>query len=277
MASVPRSEKNREMREFRSSAALAKPVWEISQKPQTESALLRQLVRFHSKVACIGGYGSPSRDPSPKFLARRVRSGNLTLVDVQDNPTEGAKSLYAKLQGRKAELKAKGLYSSDLDSKIIALRPFEGQEHIYGLGGLRSYRKRMRRWPWQHFMKRRIKLLPAFAWDTGMRPRSMDLIIDRGTFYFFGIPGKLPDAANHYLDLLKPGGRAVFFLRRATGTLHYRKEVEGILQNEIQKLVSRGLVHARTVRFKKRYLRRLLPAASFYRYREAIVVTKLAQ
>ena len=60
-------------------------------------------------------------------------------------------------------------------------------------------------------------LQPGLAWSTGLKPRSLDLLIDRGTWFYLHRQGRLEESINHYLEILKPGGRIVFFSSRDFG------------------------------------------------------------
>ena len=176
----------------------------FSRSPVSEQGLLRSLVHHKSKVTCIGGFtawpsfDSPFHDPSPAFLASLVRSKNVTLVDCQSD------SLLHRLSQSAAQRKAQDFL------KNIRVLGQASNMNGTGLGDLYSYREALQ---FRNFGKKGIRLRPAFAWDTRLRPNSQDLVVDRMTSDWLAEQGRLRDSLSHYLTITKPCGRILFILK----------------------------------------------------------------
>lgn len=78
---------------------LFRRAWYGARGPIKEQTLLsRAIKKRNSKVACIGGFGDPSSDPTAAFFAQKTRRHSVFLVDCND------KQLLEKLRGLQKEM-----------------------------------------------------------------------------------------------------------------------------------------------------------------------------
>ena len=255
-----------EVQRRRARGRMLPATWITMGKPLTEMQLLNSLVTPRSKIACIGGFGQPIDDPSAAYLTKIVRSKNVALVDIQDSVL---KQSLPSLSERKT-----GKPKEHMQRKIAII-----SKNMYaGKGGLKSYRQDMKAGGKK--IAKTIKLYPGSAWNTGIKPNSLDLIIDRGTWQWV-IWQKEINAQRmliHYLEILRNGGRIVFFTEPPERIKEYM-HLSGLLRelikfgrinvDEIQLINA----HIKPYLFEQREEPRL---AGNHAFEKALVVTKLA-
>lgn len=252
-----------EVQRRRARGRMLPATWITMGKPLTEMQLLNSLVTPRSKIACIGANESPKKDPSVSYLANLVRSKNVTLVDFQDD------ELIQKLWEIK-EIKT-GKPREYIERKSAEVRELErGLSYLYG------HRKGS---------SRAIRLSPGVAWKTGIKRNSLDLILDRGTVYWttkgeFGVTlgyeqpyTSFPILLNHYLELLKSGGRIVFMIY-SRDRLSYRS------LEHLRELVAKGKLNVKEVEITKEPYKvgkkHKIEISPHTNYDRAIIITKLA-
>ena len=194
-------------------------------RPITEQGLLNKLAGPRTKIACVGAFGHMERDPTPIALAQQLRGRNrVKLVDCKDL------GILDELRARRLKLSMAGKrIPNELQMRLGALE--KGLDLGTGVGGLRSYRESVNQFIKDHgstgtgqrFTKpvsRRISLQPGLAWETGIKPGSLDLLIDRGTLGFVTVQGietkrdLLQKTIDHYISRVRIGGKAVFIFKK---------------------------------------------------------------
>lgn len=175
-------------------------------------------------VAYIGGQAEPIMDPVPAFLAHKLPSGSVHLVDCND--PELFEALRKKIWVNKVPSAAK--------RAIRALS--DGEKLNTGYGGLRTYRRALRTLGKEYGIRfGRIRLWPGLAWDTGLPKNKFDVVLDRDTLHTW-IPKQGQDrveaSIDHYMDLAKIGGTVVI--------LHYRSINSRVIETKLKSLVTKG-------------------------------------
>lgn len=212
---------------------------QVTRAPITSEAdLYKRFLHKGSKVTYIGAFGSSYKDPVPAFIAQHSRSKALTLVDCQDMGIALKLNSIAKARG-----------ASTPKAVLRKLNVLRGETGEPGEGGLLSYRHAMQRrgmalvekefggvslpgmYSWK---KRGIKLQPGLAWQTGIKPGSQTIVVDRLTNYWITKqgPGKMAQAAKHYLSLLKPNGKAIFLFETNSALKNVLKELKLLASSE---------------------------------------------
>lgn len=255
----------------RSQRARQPAEWVVHEKPVREQELMESLAYPHSRVAAIGCFGDPHKDPAPWFMSTILKNKNLQLVDCIDGFAYAPNVHSIQLRLRKIireRIKGQTNLSKELFNRVNALSEDQGET---GQGGLEDYLAKLR----QLTGKKKITIVPALAWRTGISKNSVHLVIDRGTWSFIDKqgPGKLEETLNHYLELLKDGSRIAYlggpgrygFFPNTLNRLLRKKVIEGIVRVEEVPL-------ERKVPYKLSGLK-----YSGYDYTYAYVVTKLAQ
>ncbi|MFA4855409.1 MAG: hypothetical protein WC634_02360 [archaeon] len=239
------------------------PIAAESRLPEHE--LLQRLITRNSKIACIGGHGSPEDDPTPAFLAQATRSKAVTLVDCQD----------LALLDRLKRIQPRGKFPKKLGQKIAGLTKGSGLKT--GYGGLIKYREEMQGTQKKAIigLKTGIRLQPGLAWKTGIKPGTLNLIVDRDVNYWVSIQGKtkLQETINHYLSLLKKGGKiALLFNTTRDGAEEHLRATKEIIQGLLPK--QKATVEEIPIKTEKFNLgpKQIQPR---YSMQLAIIVTKL--
>ncbi len=273
--------------------AMLEPRWERLETPVTEPELFQRLVQPHFNVVCIGGYGDPTRDPSPAFLTKLVKSKRVTLIDVQDESRYYDPTILKRLRQRVSDLESRGRRIPDDVYRKIQVLSSSFPSNFFGRGGLMTYREGVREINSKADSRGTfgvVKLRPAYAWDSHLKPNSVHLVVDRGTWWFIAEkshfycscspeqpnPELLERTVDHYLSLLKPGGKAVFF----SG---FKSPVKGdLLNKKLRELQEAGAVHVLETQIKwpKPLANAFSGEDEIYncvsnRYKSAFVVTKL--
>ncbi len=285
---------------FQRSVEAAKPAeWVSSENCMEEKSLLEGLVKNRSKVLCVGAYGSPWGDPTPLWLAQKVRSGNVTIIDVRggdtrvEHPYSGilgyisnasSGTVREKLRAANEKLAAIGKTSEKIGAGLRAL-DYDGNDRrrVGYVGGLRPYRSDARRLEPFGFGKTRIRLLPRLAWDTALPSKSLDLIVDRGTWYDYYRENstQLGKALGHYLELLKPGSKIVFSIGKTEGRItKFSSESLSALRRLLEEKIAEGKIRVEETDIIPSQGKPLWPkglAIRGYKYASAFVVTKLAE
>ncbi|MFH0972209.1 MAG: hypothetical protein V1835_06635 [Candidatus Micrarchaeota archaeon] len=211
-----------------------------------------------------------------KLLAEEIRNlkrqdaakSNKGRKDARATPT-GLHSLYGRLISI-------GNFTNKINGKMVSGRQDLGflphrpkwrvarAESPLGIGSLKQYRDSIRdllRGFTHAGKKNNVRFQIGLAWDTGIKPGTVDLLVDKGTHDYLTAQNKLQDSVKHYLELLKKGGKLVFFSRN-----------EEFLIPQLKILMKTGKVHiarAKVIRSKDPLFRR------DNHYPSAFIVTKL--
>ncbi len=246
-------------------------MWKIRlpflQRRLTEQEFLSRLVTHNSKVACIGAWGGADADPSAAWLVQRVKSKNVSLVDIWDPKL--LEKLKTAHQHRNAPELANRIRTLSRETTLAQ-----------GVGGLLSYREGLQRMRLRREVsKNAIRLIPRLAWETGIRPRSLNLIVDRGTWGFILDQNRedLRKTVDHYLALLQPQGKIVLFIEDTPRVKRANRELKKAL-NDLGKTHSFSINKVRIrpstktpYRFSER---NSIGTRGMYSYSNAWVITK---
>lgn len=234
---------------------------------QREQEFMQQLVYPHSRVVCIGAMGDPTLDPSPLFFATKVKRKNVYLVDcIQGSIRSGKPLLSRRLDAERQKQEKKGKLSSYLEKRLSLLS--NRTEHT-GEGGLDRYW----RFAFPLLNKKLITLVPALAWDTGIRKNSVHIVVDRGSWQYIGKhdENSLQRTFEHYLSLLKNGGRIVYTMSNMGGLPPWR------LTEMLEEQVKIGRIRVDHVFFSNEKPYDVPETYAGWRHSAGFVVTKLAQ
>ena len=204
----------------------------------SEADLYKRFLNKKSKITYIGAFGSPYKEPVPAFIAQHARSKALTLVDCQDMVIASKLNALSKSAGASTP--------KAVAEKLAVLKGHIGEP---GEGGLSSYRHAMQKrgadavekefgsvalpglYSWK---KRGIKLQPGLAWQTGIKPGTQTIVVDRLTNSFITKqgPGKMTQTINHYLSLLKRKGKAIFLFETNSSLKSVLKELKPLIKSQ---------------------------------------------
>lgn len=97
-----------------------------------------------------------------------------------------------------------------------------------------------------------IKLQPGLAWETGIKPKSLDLVLDRGTMPWISslAPGKERETILHYLSLVKRKGKIILLRPSAGTTPTYEGVIRQLEELAAEKKLSFKEVPVKTPPFK---------------------------
>ena len=182
-----------------------------------EQNLLHSLIpsRRKPKIACIGTFGNPRSDPSLAFFMHHTPSKSVTAVDCIDS--ELKRRLVQKIPGLAAKATASRSRRAGPPSAIVQkVNALKTGGRLFGTaGGMLNLRRRVRHLQVEAGLESKgVRLQPGLAWNTGLKPKSLDLLVDRDTMHWVSKqkPGAIAQTVNHYLSLLRKNGKIVFLV-----------------------------------------------------------------
>ncbi len=248
--------------------------WNINETPINEEHLLKSLVKSRQhRVACVGCFLDVRHDPTPAFLSTLVSSKHVTVIEPQDRPIiddhlqvvrplDKADKLARKgiLKGLEEAIekkKAKGKVPEELIKRANVLRNTKNSINgDFGMGGITSYLYS----GWKSgILKKKLRINIAFAHDTGLREKSTDLLVDRGTMHFLSLQGKHSQALGHYLSRIKQNGKiALIALKENSSTGEIKKMLsalsgQGKIHVEEHRIISQNYTAFPNLELEKRY------------------------